>query len=286
MPSADAKTKDILAVRRRHAERRRLHRRRKFVVEAASLIDPELLSGEEAIALFCGSFAEGRRVLKIIRRRQAAMRQEQVTTSPSSEQDCLPVAPRPIRVLSRLNRSVVFPALVPKERQSGELSIFRILANLRESCRHWPAHRLLDALATASGLSWEACREILVGNKLVIDSFDQADMAATRAARAFWEHYEKARMRYRALQGKEDCPRFRGDWGYFESAQLESLLPGIIIPARLRRDDYLTNYVVRPDCDVLDVYAGSTRSPLFQHRFLNQFNPLFFGKPRLNQNHQ
>jgi hypothetical protein len=254
MPSADAKTKDILAVRRRHAERRRLHRRRKFVVEAASLIDPELLSGEEAIALFCGSFAEGRRVLKIIRRRQAAMRQEQVTTSPSSEQDCLPVAPRPIRVLSRLNRSVVFPALVPKERQSGELSIFRILANLRESCRHWPAHRLLDALATASGLSWE--------------------------------HYEKARMRYRALQGKEDCPRFRGDWGYFESAQLESLLPGIIIPARLRRDDYLTNYVVRPDCDVLDVYAGSTRSPLFQHRFLNQFNPLFFGKPRLNQNHQ
>ena len=56
---------------------------------------------------------------------------------------------------------------------------------------------------------------------------------------------------------------FQGDWAYFEDTQLESLLPGIIVPSRLKREHYLANYLVESDCSSLDVYAGSNLDPLF-----------------------
>src|SRR5205814_1700074 len=143
-----------------------------------------------------------------------------------------------------------------------------------------PLHHLLDALATASGFSLESCAQILFIHKLVSAPIDFDDLAAIRAARSFWNQFAEGRGRYSALVIAKQVTEFQGDWAYFEDTQLESLLSGIIIPTRLKRDHYLTNHVVESSYSSLDVYAGSNLAPLFQHRFLQEFNPLFFGKPR------
>jgi hypothetical protein len=156
------------------------------------------------------------------------------------------------------------------------------LPQRRTSLRHYgsPPHRLLDGLATASGFSWETCAQILFNQRLISTSIDLHDLAATRDARSFWNQYGQGRACYFNLIMLGQVREFEGDWAYFEDTQLESLLPGIIVPSRLKREHYLANYVMESDCSSLDVYAGSNLDPLFQHRFLQEFNPLFFGEPR------
>lgn len=267
--------------KKRHAERRRICRRRRFVEQAMATIAPDIFLPEEAVDLFFGPLTDAKRAVKRAGRRQLVTAAGEYFLEPAIQTGKgPPSAPRPVHVISRLNGSAIFPPLVPSQIHLAAISVDEILAALRIHYHDSPPHHLLDALATVSGMGWESCAEILLAHKLLKHPIDRHDLAATRSARSFWNQYCHARVRYSALVFRKEILRFQGDWGYFEDTELVRLLPGITIPAKLRREHYLTNWLKEGDQVSLDVYAASTFVPLFQHPFLDRFNPLRFGKPR------
>jgi hypothetical protein len=277
---AEQKAENALDPKRSSRERRRNERREKFFQEAMVNVAPENFSPEESFDLLFGRWTEAKRAVKRAGRRQLIINSEgQFLPAPIQNGKNLSLLPRPVSVLSRLNRSSIFPPLVPIEIEIEAVSVTEILATLKVKYQKSPSHHLLDALATASGMPWEICAEILLANEPIPFSIEPDDLAAARLARAFWTQYGQGRARYSALVAAKGIPQFKGDWAFFDAVQFNILLPGIIIPRKLKREDYLTNWVSERNYFSLDVYAGSTAAPLFQHRFLNDFNPLSFGKP-------
>jgi hypothetical protein len=269
--------------RKRHAARRRTRRRQKFLAKELVTVAPEIFSPEEATDLLFGSLASAKRALRCAERRQVvAPADEHCLPRSVQNSENLPAAPQPVRVLSRLNRSSIFPPLVSDEIEIDALGVNEILATLHLKYQDTPAHRLLDSFATASGLSWEVCAEILLSRRLITKPIDCHDLIATRSAREFQNRYGQGRARHVVLLAATKVQEFQGDWAYFDDDQFQDLLPGIIVPMKLRRDHYFTNWVSNDNHSSVDVYVVPTRSPLFRHPFLDDFNPLFFGKPRLN----
>ena len=262
----------------RAARYKRIHRRDQLLRQAFTSIVPESFSPEESFQLVFGSSVDARRAFSRASRRQEVRPfEKKALAQPGAN---LRDLPRPRRVLSRLNRSAVFPPLVLNDRKIDEVSISRILAALRRNCETDPPHRLLDAFTTASGLSWENCADLLFAYRLIRLPVDPEDLHATRRARLFWNLYEEGRARYAVLVAHQRIPPLAGDWASFEQADLERLLPGIVIPRRLKRHEYVTNWIADAISFSLDVHAGSNGAPLFQHRFFDEFSPLVFGKPR------
>lgn len=269
--------------RNRHAERRRARRRQRFLANALVTVASEIFSPEEATDLLFGSLANAKRALRCAERRQVvAAADERCLPPPVQNSENLPAASQPVPVLSRLNRSSIFPPLVSDEIEVDALSVNEILATFQLKYQDTPAHRLLDAFATASGLSWEVCAEILLSRRLITKPIDCHDLVATRSAREFHNRYGQGRARYAVLLAATKVQEFQGDWAYFDDHQFQDLLPGIIVPTKLKRDHYFTNWVSNDNHSGVDVYAVPTRLPLFRHPFLDDFNPLFFGKPRFN----
>jgi hypothetical protein len=268
--------------RERHAERRRIRRRQQFLTQFGPTLAPENLSGEEATDFLFGSLTQAKRVVRSAERRQAVASAEGCyLPAPMPDPEDLPLAARPARVLSRLNRSLIFPPLLADQIKIDALKVSEILAALESEHQNAPAHCLLDALATASGLSWELCAQVLLHRKLLTMPIDRHDLVATQAAREFRNRYGEGRARYAVLLAERKIQKFQGDWSYFDRDQFQDLLPGIIVPTKLKRHHYLTNWVTNGKCSSIDVYAAPRGMPLFQHPFFDDFNPLFFGKPRL-----
>ena len=261
---------------------RRLKRRKEFLEQALATVAPGLLDPGETVNLLIGSPARARATLKPAKRRLLLGKVEAglATRKTNEVWSCKFAAPRPTRVLSRLNSSPTFPPVVPEEIDIEWHSLAEVLSSLKLAHRNSPPNVLVDLLATGSGLSCECCAEILLACGLIDVPIDPDDLAVTRSARNFWNQYQWGRVRYLALVRVMGMQASQGDWGQFENTELEALLPGIIIPTRLKREHYLTNHVVESSYSSLDVYAGSNLAPLFQHRCLQEFNPLFFGKPR------
>ena len=261
------------------ARYKRIHRRDHLLRRAFTSLAPEMFSPEESFQLVFGSSLNARRAFNRANCRQG-MRPfgKALAQSDANLQDL--TLPRPRRILSRLNRSPVFPPLALNARQIDEVSMSRILAALRRNCEMDQPHRLLDAFHLASDLSWEDCAEILLAYRLIPLPIDPEDLNAIRRARLFWNLYQEGRARYAALVGPRLIPPLLGDWASFEDTELECLLPGIVIPRRLKRHEYLTNWIGDAISFSLDVHGGSNGAPLFQHRFPERFNPLRFGKPR------
>jgi hypothetical protein len=187
---------------------------------------------------------------------------------------------RPTRVLSRANRSTVFPPLLSEAMQVEAVSASDILDVLRRDHSKTPPHRLLDALAFSSGLSWQTSAELLFAAELVQKKIDTDDVATTRCARTFWILYAIGREHYSRLTAEGVVPRLRGNWAWFSAQDFAALLPSAVIPRKLKRHQYLTNWVDDRGRFFLDVHDGSAAAPLFQHPFPNEFNPLVFGKSR------
>jgi hypothetical protein len=273
------KSEKVAGQKQRYSDHRRRRRRTKFLLDVATTVQPELFLPEESIDLLWGPLNAAKRIVKAAERRQLLTKSQTKFISANSQPDeNLSTAARSTRVLSRLNRSTVFPPLVAKEVTIEALSVNEILATLSLERGKTPPHQLLDAFAVASGMSWETCAEILLARRIIPCCIDGDDITAIQRARRFWNQYAEGRATYLTICAKEDVPRFRGDWAFFGREKLEMLLPGINIPDKLKRDEYLTNSVPVADHFSLDVHAMPTAAPLFQHRFLEKFNPLFFGK--------
>jgi hypothetical protein len=248
------------------------------VREVAASVIPELLSPEDAIDLLCGRVTAARYALKRIRRSQVANSSppRRVEGVPCAR---LPAAVRPVPQLSRLNRSATFPPIVPKKITVNAVRAKEVLAILSARCETEPPHQLLDLFVGGTGLSWELSAEILWAHQLVAAPLKARQIAAVKSARIFWDRYSQGRTRFASLAASGHVPQFRGDWAYFDHTDLEILLPGIVIPKRLKRSDYITNYGLHAAGFSLDVYAASTVASLFQHQFPDRFNPLHFGGP-------
>lgn len=263
----------------RYAQRR-LERWKDCVRRATSSIEPEVFLSREIGDLLFGSLTEAKRACRRAQRRQVmTCRQlsEECATTASNDRT---VVARPPRVLSPLNRSGVFPPLVPAVTIIQESSVSRIMEILRWAAASAPAHRLLDALATASGFSWENSAAILVGSRIIPAPIAPDVIAATRDARNFWQQYSAGRERFSNLVANGAMTNLVGDWASFEHCHLERLLPGIIVPAGLRRHDYLTNAIWSDNEFSLDLHAGLDAQPLFRHPFPDVFSPLHYGRPR------
>ena len=264
----------------RHAECRRIERRKKCVRRASLSIEPEVFSTREIGDLLLGSLTEAKRACRRAHRRQVLTCRQLPEPSGATESTDRLVLPRPTRVLSRLNRSGIFPSLVPPVPVVQEPSVNRIVEILRWAAASVPPHRLLDALATASGFSWQNSAAILVGWRIIRAPIAPGVIAATRDARNFWQRYPAGRERFSNLVANGAMTNLRGNWASFEHGQLERLLPGIIVPTRLRRHDYLINAVWDDKEFSLDVHAGLDAQPLFRHPFPDAFSPLHYGRPR------
>jgi hypothetical protein len=223
---------------------------------------------------------EAKRACRRAQRRQVMTCRQLPEPSDASESKDRLVLPRPTRVLSRLNRSGIFPSLVPAVPVVQEPSVNRIVEILRWAAASIPPYRLLDALATASGFSWQNSAAILVGSRIIPAPIAPDVIAATRDARNFWQRYCDGRERFSNLVANGAMTNLAGNWASFEHGQLERLLPGVIVPTRLRRHDYLTNAIWGDNELSLDLHAGLNAQPLFRHPFPDAFSPLHYGQPR------
>ena len=254
---------------------KRNHRRRVLLRNAFGSSGLEPFSSAELFQLMFGSSRAARLTLTRSRCRsgvRAFAKKSRIHQPPS--------LPRPNRVLSRLNRSSVFPPLVSNDDLIQEVAIGKILAAVQHHRTIHSPHRLLDQLAVASGFPLATCADLLYATRLVDQKIDNHEVEATRQARLFWNRFRHGRARYARLLVKGQIPQLAGDWALFENSDFEQLLPGIVIPTRLQRHEYLTSWVREGDSFSLDVYAGLDGAPLFRHPFPEQFNPLFFGRPR------
>ncbi|MBV9617927.1 MAG: hypothetical protein JO201_01835, partial [Verrucomicrobia bacterium] len=181
---------------------------------------------EEVLSLLFGSLQQAQRALKRAQYRQRVISADERFARDSLLEDDreLPALGRPRPFLSYLNRSRVFPPLVPAEIEITGGSIAEVLATLRRDYHGFPSHILLDALATRSGLSWPYCAEILIANNLIASPIEPEDVQAIRDARLFWTLYYRGGARYGCLLRAGMIEPLRGIWGYFERGQLERLL--------------------------------------------------------------
>ena len=261
-----------------HAECRRILRRKNCIRCAISSVAPQVFFTEAVGDLLLGNLVEAKRAWRRAERRQLMTCRQLPETAAATVSNQV-VLPRPTRVLSRLNRSGVFPPLVPTATIIQESSASRVMEILRWAAASMPPHRLLDALATASGFSWQNSAAILLGSRIIPAPIAPDVIAATRDARDFWQQYSAGRERFSNLVANGVMTNLIGNWASFEHCHLERLLPGIIVPARLRRYDYLTNAIWDAKELSLDVHAGLNAQPLFRHPFPEVFSPLHYGRP-------
>lgn len=260
--------------------RRRLRIRENFLKEVAASVRPEILSPKDAAEILFLDLKSARQAV-VKARRRAAMDRAAVQTVSSIPGELSLAPPRPEHILSRLNRAAVFPPLVVQQNRVESGCLDEIIHFLsRPDARELPAPQLLDELVAASGISWENCAELLFLKRIVTSQIDLQCIDATRRARLFWNLFATGRERYVTLASIAEIPRWNGDWAFFDRAQLEALLPNIILPRKFRREEYLANYIEAiPHGDSsLDLHLMPNGLPLFRHPFLGEFNPLSFGK--------
>ena len=263
----------------RHAEQRRILRRKNCFDRAISTVAPEVFLTEEVGDLFLGTLVEAKRAWRRAERRQAMTSRAPHARSAEPPSDHPLTLPRPVRILSRLNRSAVFPPLVPAKTVIQESSVSGIMEILRWAAPSMPAHRMLDALATASGFSWKDTASILAASGIIQAPIPTAVVEAVQQARNFWSEYSAGRERFSNLVANGAISNWQGDWASFEHNDLERALPGIVVPTRLRRHDYVTNAIWDARQFSVDVHAGLDGRPLFRHPFPDAFNPLYYGRP-------
>ena len=224
-----------------------------------------------------GAFLFGRRELpkRILRKvwiRQRVEKTGNLALPYRPQRRRLPASPRPAHVLSRLNRSRVFPPMVLPEAALPSIRLSEILALIGQGQaegQSWP--RLLDSLVTSSALTWRTGARLL--EKIIGRSLTAQEIAMVEGARRFWELYAQGRARMVALQTAQQLPVWEGDWAHFDRSQLVELLPGLVLADHFERHEFLANYIHSGDEPGLDFYS-ITGQPLFHHPFTASFRLL------------
>ena len=151
------------ATRSTRATTRRLQKQTKeeFLREIAAQI-PEDLSEAEAVGILLGRLETARRAFRSARLRQG-MREVGVDflPIPDAHNSTLPAPVPPKAILSYLNRSRIWPCLVPPE-PTSKVPLTELLQVIRDRHRSGePWYRLLDLLVTGAGMPWQSGAKIL-----------------------------------------------------------------------------------------------------------------------------
>ncbi len=234
------------------------------------------ISGESFAPLEAAAFLLGRRELagRILRKvwlREQVERTGVLALSYRPAEQNLPALTRPVPVLSKLNRSPVFPPLVLPEATLPSVQLAGILQIVRQAHAEgesWP--RLLDVLVTSSGFSWRTGAGML--EEIIGCSVPEEAIAIVEGARQFWRHYAAGRARVAALQTVQELPAWPGDWAHFDREQFAGLLPGAVLPDHFERHEFLAHYLHDGEPG-LDCYSITGR-PLFRHPFTPRFRAL------------
>lgn len=267
----------IMRTTRREKERKPGRRtilmtRDQLLQKVAAEIPPHFFEPAEAMALLFGRLESAHRAVRNARLR-FIIRRSGCHSIPAPAPDCS--SPRPARpgaTLSRLNRSSVFPSIFKMSGTGTHLA--ELLPELRR--QHGLGRSPVDLLQLplSVGFSWSAAAGLVSAVSGV--ELQEDDLAVLVQAQHFWSFYGEGRARYAVLAAAGDIARLQGDFAFFSARELDSLLPGVILPDHCQRGKYLTNYVHADPS--LDIYS-CTGIPLVRHPFPEKFNPLTFGKP-------
>ena len=234
-------------------------------------ISGESFSPMEAAAFLIGRRELAGRILRKVWLRERVERTDVLALPYRPQEQNLPALTRPGPVLSRLNRSRVFPPLVLPEAALPSVQLAEILAVIGQAHAEgqpWP--RLLDVLVVSSGVDWHTGAIIL--DKIIGRSVAEEEIAIVAGARQFWRHYAKGRARMVALQTARELPAWQGDWAHFDRGQFADLLPGAVLPDHCERHEFLANYLHEGEPG-LDFYS-IIGQPLFRHPFTPRFRAL------------
>ena len=263
--------------------RRKSTPKRELLKILATELPAEVFLPHEANAILFGRVETFRRVTASVKLR-LRIGQTGIWALPPIQQRRTAAPKRPVATLSRLNRSGVFPPSVPPHLECDDVCLSKILDSISQQRLFGdvPPHHFLDLLATASGLPSTICAQLLLIDGIVERPFDSVEIAAVDAARSFWSLYAAGRAVHSAMVAGGQLEPWNGDLAFFALSGLEALLPGVVLPDHCRRCEFITNYVTESTGACLDVYSASGL-PLVRHPFLSAFNPLFFGRPHLQQ---
>ena len=258
----------------RKTARRKRTTKAELLRKIAASTPPESFLPAEAWAVMFGTLAQARWAARKAWIRSVCDRLGMycVTHPIRAGQKVCPAPRPPSSSLSRLNCSRVCPPLVFGNATQPTSNIGELRSIIEEGHRcgqPWP--KLLDLLATSSGLSWPVAGILL--EKTLGFPISQEEILPVAQARRFWNLYAEGRACLVALQAVKEVPVWGGDWAYFDHEQLPLLLPGLILPDHCQRAEYLTNYISLPGEEALDLFSLSGQA-LCRHPFRSYLNPL------------
>ena len=240
--------------------------RRDFLRELAAAVPAESLTPLEAAAVMFGRLDVARHAGRRAWIRWLVEQTGVHALPPPRQNHDFYAPPRPVAILSRLNRSrCLFPSLVVPDPTLLDVKLVDIVAKIRSAHRRgepWP--RLLDVLVTSSGLEWStaaAMLENIIGEKLLTE-----DILMVANARHFWYLFAEGRARIAALRRVGQAPVWQGDCAYFDRGQLADLLPKAVLPDHCQRTAFLARYIDGAEPPSVDLYdiAGE---PICRHPF-------------------
>jgi hypothetical protein len=243
-----------------------------FLVAPGGEISGESFSPLEMAVFLFGRGEWAKRILRKVWLRARLERTGKLALPYRLKPPGLPAPPRPPHVISRLNRSWVFPPLLLPEATIPSARWFDVLRFVREAhARGEPSSRLLDTLVVSSGFDWGTGSIHL--EKLIGRSLTEEEITMAAGARRFWQRYAQGRARAAELQTIQELPIWQGDWAHFDRSQFVELLPGVILADHFERREFLANYIHEGEVPGLDFYS-ITGQPLFQHPFTAPFGLL------------
>lgn len=271
--SSENESRSRQRARQRRKDQQKARRRRTLAL--AALHHPCLAASETALTAqeSCGWLwgDDLRMVKRAIRRLNAAAeasapRPAMVSTLAAPDR----IVARPVRLLRKASRGEVPLLRLPPVTSPAEfLGLERTLLAARELARRGSgAPQILQFMACpmACGLSRQTCAELAytVG---VLRSPSDADLLDTmNRAIAFQNLLADGHSMYRAMVAVGELAAIAGAWAFFSKERLGELLPGLRLPLRLQRDEYLVNVIAGADSNpvCLDLH-GLRYRPICRH---------------------
>ena len=103
-----------------------------------------------------------------------------------------------------------------------------------------PRHRVLEFGQKLLGFD-PAFSAFFVGRRLDGGPYTKQEIASFERTAMFQQLFEMGRQSYAVVVEQDGVAITRGDWAFFEHAELLDLLPGLHMPERLCRREYLVN---------------------------------------------
>ena len=244
----EEKRKNKLGRLQRNKLARRRKRRARVLESVPSFLQSIVLasgelSSEEGAEFHHAHLARVKTLLRKIQRRSGFLSFDSPELPAVAESEKLEVT-RPERRMQKSRRGLLpcwfsAPPLPRPAKGCSHYEALEILMNdrpLRSYCRY----RVLEFVQKLLGieLQWAA---LVVETRLDGGPYKKQEIASFERTVMFRHLFETGRQTYAVVVEQDGLAMARGDWAFFEHAELLDLLPGLHMPQRLCRREYLVN---------------------------------------------